>query len=58
MDINALRAIATVLAFLAFIAVIVWVIYNKDNINEAANIPFADEDDDLLHKQTLENEQK
>lgn len=57
MDINALRAIATVLAFIAFIAVIVWVIYNKDKVDEAANIPFAD-DDDMLDTQSPENKRK
>ena len=46
MDINLLRGIITVLSLLAFIGIVVWA-YGKDRrqqFEEAANLPFADDD--------------
>ncbi len=42
---EALRSLATVLAFGAFIAVCVWAYSSKrrDDFEEAANLPFADD---------------
>ena len=47
MDINTLRSIATVLAFIAFMAIIVWAFSknSKRGFEEAANLPFADDED-------------
>lgn len=47
MDINTLRALATPFAFIAFIAIIVWTFSKgrKQSFEEAANLPFADDDD-------------
>jgi cytochrome c oxidase cbb3-type subunit 4 len=55
MDINSLRSIATVLAFVAFIAIFVWVFgkSRKSGFDEAANLPFAD-DDDMPSKPSVE----
>jgi cytochrome c oxidase cbb3-type subunit IV len=46
MDINTLRGIATLLALLAFLGVIWWAYSarRKRDFDEAANLPFADED--------------
>ncbi len=46
MDINLLRGLITVLSLLVFIGIVVWV-YGKDRrqqFEEAANLPFADDD--------------
>jgi cytochrome c oxidase cbb3-type subunit 4 len=46
MDINLLRGIITVLSLLAFIGIVVWA-YGKgrrQQFEEAANLPFADDD--------------
>jgi cytochrome c oxidase cbb3-type subunit 4 len=46
MDINTLRGIATVMVMIAFIGICLWA-YNrkrKTSFDEAANLPFADED--------------
>lgn len=48
MDLNDLRSATTVMAFLAFIGVVWWA-YSKRNttrFEEAANLPFSDEDAD------------
>lgn len=59
MDINSLRGIATVLAFVAFIAIVIWAYSKKQkgNFEEAANLPFAD-DDDEPRKPSVEKKQK
>jgi len=60
MDINTLRSIATVLAFCAFFAITIWA-YSKrqtSRFDEAANLPFADDEDEMPSKQLPENEQK
>ncbi|WP_461536433.1 cbb3-type cytochrome oxidase subunit 3 [Spongorhabdus nitratireducens] len=46
MDINTLRGLATVLAAIAFIGVSLWAYssHRKTAFNEAANLPFADDD--------------
>lgn len=46
MDINTLRGILTLLLLLAFIGLCVWAYSRKrvDEFNEAANLPFVDED--------------
>jgi len=46
MDINVARSIVTVLSLVAFIGIVVWA-YGKDRrsrFEEAANLPFADDD--------------
>jgi cytochrome c oxidase cbb3-type subunit 4 len=45
MDINDLRSIVTVLSMLAFIGIVVWAYRhsNREQFNEAAMLPFADE---------------
>jgi len=46
MDINTLHGIATVLALIAFIAVVIWAFSKrrKSAFDEAANLPFADDE--------------
>ena len=46
MDINDLRSIVTLLLFVAFIGIVAWAWSrrNKKRFDEAANLPFADED--------------
>ncbi|MEH6552093.1 MAG: cbb3-type cytochrome c oxidase subunit 3 [Pseudomonadales bacterium] len=45
MDINTLRGIATILAMTAFLGVVWWAYSDKrkKDFSEAANLPFADE---------------
>ncbi len=52
MDINTLRGILTALALIAFIGVWVWAWSSKRKsaFEEAANLPFADEDIDQQSK--------
>ena len=48
MDINDLRSIVTVVSFLTFLGII-WFAYtkgNKQRFDEAANLPFAEHDDE------------
>lgn len=46
MDANDLRVIITVTLFIAFLGIIFWAYSSrqKDRFDEAANLPFADED--------------
>ena len=47
MDINDLRSIVTVLSFLCFIGIVAWA-WGKSrqhDFDEAANLPFADDDE-------------
>ena len=46
MDINTLRGLSTVFALLAFIGVCLWAYSKKrkDDFDEAANLPFADDE--------------
>ncbi|MBK7355749.1 cbb3-type cytochrome c oxidase subunit 3 [Propionivibrio sp.] len=49
MDINDLRSIVTVLSMLSFLGIVWWaygVKSNKKRFEEAANLPFADEETD------------
>ncbi|QIB64501.1 cbb3-type cytochrome oxidase subunit 3 [Kineobactrum salinum] len=52
MDINDLRGMATALILLAFIGLCVWAYSKKrkKTFDEAANLPFADEDQDQPSK--------
>lgn len=54
MDINDLRGIATILTMVAFLAVVFWAYSSKrkSDFDEAANLPFADEDDKESPKET------
>lgn len=55
MDINDLRALATVFTSVAFIAVFIWAYSskNKARFDEAANIPFADEQPNNKEKRKM-----
>lgn len=46
-DINFLRSVSTLFIFIAFIWICFWAYSSKrkSEFNEAANLPFADEDD-------------
>ncbi|MCO4088336.1 MAG: cbb3-type cytochrome c oxidase subunit 3 [Limnohabitans sp.] len=46
MDINTLRSIVTLLAFAAFIGIVVWAWSrrNQASFDEAANLPFSQDD--------------
>jgi cytochrome c oxidase cbb3-type subunit 4 len=48
MDADDLRALGTVLAFVAFIGIVWWAWHRKSQkgFEEAARLPFADEQDD------------
>jgi len=48
MDINDLRSLTTVLGLLCFLGIVVWAYGNssKKGFDEAANLPFAEHDDD------------
>jgi cytochrome c oxidase cbb3-type subunit 4 len=47
MDINDLRSITTVLGLICFLGIVVWAYgkSSKKGFEEAANLPFADNDD-------------
>ncbi len=47
MDINTLRGFATIVVLVTFIAICIWAYSSKrkHDFEEAANLPFADEDD-------------
>jgi cytochrome c oxidase cbb3-type subunit 4 len=46
MDINLLRGIITALSFVTFIGIVVWAFskHRRQQFEEAANLPFADDD--------------
>jgi cytochrome c oxidase cbb3-type subunit IV len=48
MDINDLRSVTTLISFLTFVGIIWWAYAkgNRQRFDEAANLPFADGDDD------------
>ena len=57
MDINDLRGISTVFVFITFIGLCFWA-YNskrKKSFDEAANLPFADEE---LNRRTMQEEDR
>ncbi|MAF16510.1 MAG: CcoQ/FixQ family Cbb3-type cytochrome c oxidase assembly chaperone [Marinomonas sp.] len=62
MDINTLRALATPIAFVAFIAIFAWTFSKgrKKGFEEAANLPFADDDDvsDIQRESSVEKNTK
>ncbi|SHL80057.1 cbb3-type cytochrome oxidase subunit 3 [Phytopseudomonas punonensis] len=47
-DIGTIRGIGTAVVFIAFVAVVLWAYSSKrkSSFDEAANLPFADEQDD------------
>ncbi|HZX29858.1 MAG TPA: cbb3-type cytochrome c oxidase subunit 3 [Rhodocyclaceae bacterium] len=48
MDINDLRSITTVISMLTFVGIVWWAYArgNKSRFDEAANLPFAEHDDE------------
>jgi cytochrome c oxidase cbb3-type subunit 4 len=44
MDINDLRVVMTVLAFIVFIGIVVWAYSRKRDFDEAARLPFREDD--------------
>lgn len=49
MDMNQMRVITTVISFLVFLGILWWAVFpkNKKNFDEAANLPFADDEQNL-----------
>lgn len=60
MDINDLRTIITVLAFLCFLGICVWAYsrHAKAGFEEAAQLPFTDDDEPAKHSGGPSNEGK
>jgi len=56
MDINTYRGILTILVMVGFISLVFWAYSKrrKNDFDEAANLPFADEGDHKLSKSELE----
>lgn len=46
MDVNTARSVITVMAFVAFLGIVYWAYAsrNRKRFDDAANLPFADED--------------
>jgi len=57
MDINDIRAWQTAVLMVAFIGIVIWAYSKRRNksFDEAANLPFADEDQ---HRATIEKENR
>lgn len=57
MDINDLRGLSTVLLMIAFIGLCIWAYSHKRKkaFDEAANLPFADEE---LNQRTMQEERR
>jgi cytochrome c oxidase cbb3-type subunit 4 len=57
MDINDIRAWQTTLLLISFIGIVIWAYSKrrKSQFDEAANLPFADEQ---LHQATIKKENK
>ena len=55
MDINDLRGIQTLLVMIAFLSVCAWAYSSKrkDRFEEAANLPFSDEDE-IINKNSVQ----
>ena len=53
MDINTLRGLGTIFAMVAFIGVVIWAYssYKKKDFDEAAQLPFADENEPEAEQQ-------
>ena len=61
MDINELRSIVTVVSLLTFLGIVWWAFGmrgNKQRFDEAANLPFADEETDRVELGLPRNEQR
>ena len=60
MDMDDIRGITTLLVMLAFLGVCFWAYSSKqkDRFDEAANLPFADEDDQDVNPRDSEAENK
>lgn len=61
MDINDLRSIMTVVSLLTFLGIVWWAFGlkgNKKRFEEAANLPFADEEAERLERGLPRNEQR
>lgn len=58
MDINTLQGLGTVFAMIAFIGVVIWAYssYKKKDFDEAAQLPFADDDDDAATRDEQQND--
>ena len=58
MDINDLRGLSTVLLFISFIGLCFWAYSSrrKNEFDEAASLPFADEPSSLARSQETSNE--
>jgi cytochrome c oxidase cbb3-type subunit IV len=59
MDINDLRGLSTAFLLVAFIGLCVWAYSRKrkKEFDEAANLPFADEDDEMNQRTEREERQ-
>ncbi|WP_417597606.1 cbb3-type cytochrome oxidase subunit 3 [Oceanospirillum sp.] len=57
MDINDLRGVSTILVMVGFIGLTIWAYSKrqKGSFDQAANLPFADEDSHNSGKSKLEN---
>lgn len=61
MDINELRSVMTVVSLLTFLGIVWWafgVKGNKQRFEEAANLPFADEEAERIELGLPRNEQR
>jgi cytochrome c oxidase cbb3-type subunit 4 len=61
MDINDLRSLMTVVSLLTFLGIVWWafgVKGNKERFEQAANLPFADEEADRVECGLPRNEQR
>jgi cytochrome c oxidase cbb3-type subunit 4 len=61
MDINELRSVVTVISLLTFLGIVWWafgVKGNKQRFEEAANLPFADEEAERIELGLPRNEQR
>ena len=61
MDINDLRSIMTVVSLLTFLGIVWWAFGmkgNKERFEEAANLPFADDEADRAELGLPRNEQR
>ena len=58
MDINTLRGISTILVMIAFIGICLWAYSSKrkSNFDDAANLPF--EDEEIAKRTTIDTEKK
>jgi cytochrome c oxidase cbb3-type subunit 4 len=61
MDINELRSVMTVVSLLTFLGIVWWAFGikgNKQRFEEAANLPFADEEAERIELGLPRNEQR